>query len=84
MEKLNKSYQGQIWSNGLIPNQIIFDDLTDADIPYLKHIKMDFLIIEVCDKCGKEKCICKRIEAKKLRDKAKKDKKSDDKVSEEK
>jgi hypothetical protein len=58
---LNKKYAGQTFSTGSFPKPIIFDELTDNHIGFLKNIGMDFLLIEVCEICLKNKCRCKKI-----------------------
>lgn len=61
MEILDKKFKGTTWSNGKFPGTIVFDNLKEEQIPFLKHIGMGFLAVTVCDKCEKERCVCNRI-----------------------
>ena len=58
MKTLNNQYQGTTWSNGKFPKPIKFDDLTDAHIPFLEKMGFGFLVIEVCDECQHQECVC--------------------------
>lgn len=60
MKILNKKYKGTIHSNGKFPKTIEFDNLTNNDIPFLLHIGMDFLTVEICDECGLKRCKCNK------------------------
>lgn len=60
---LNKLFKGATWSNGNFPKPIVFDNLTEEDIPFLEKNGFDFLAIEVCTDCLNKKCKCNKKKA---------------------
>ena len=70
MKALNPKYKGTTWTNGNFPKPIVFDEMTPVHIPFLERIGFDFLVIEVCDNCQKEKCRCKKEKDVKKKDEA--------------
>lgn len=60
MKVLNEKHRGTTWSNSKYPKLIVFDKLTQEDVPFLEFIGMAHLLKEVCDKCQKQRCICSK------------------------